>query len=302
MSGVAPTMARASARVDYLRGHGSRYSRALHGGMSMMATTTSTFGTHLRAWRQRRRMSQLALALDAEISARHLSFVETGKAQPSREMVLRLAERLDVPLRDRNMLLSAAGFAPVFPERKLDDPAMQNARRAVDRVLKGHEPYPALAIDRHWTMLAANAAVAPLLAGAAAALLAPPLNVLRLSLHPDGLSGRILNLAQWRAHLLERLRRQIEITADPVLVLLLKELEGYPAPRPPGPIAKPDHADVIVPLRLRIGDDTVLSLISTTTVFGTPQDITLSELALETFFPADAVTAEILRGMAVRAP
>ncbi|MFN3349923.1 helix-turn-helix domain-containing protein [Pseudorhodoplanes sp.] len=267
-----------------------------------MATTTSTFGTHLRAWRQRRRMSQLALALDAEISARHLSFVETGKAQPSREMVLRLAERLDVPLRDRNMLLSAAGFAPVFPERKLDDPAMQNARRAVDRVLKGHEPYPALAIDRHWTMLAANAAVAPLLAGAAAALLAPPLNVLRLSLHPDGLSGRILNLAQWRAHLLERLRRQIEITADPVLVLLLKELEGYPAPRPPGPIAKPDHADVIVPLRLRIGDDTVLSLISTTTVFGTPQDITLSELALETFFPADAVTAEILRGMAVRAP
>jgi transcriptional regulator with XRE-family HTH domain len=262
--------------------------------MSMMTTSHATFGTHLREWRQRRRMSQLDLALDAEISARHLSFVETGKSQPSRDMVLRLAERLDVPLRDRNVMLSAAGFAPVFPERKLDDPAMQNARRAVDLVLKGHEPYPALAIDRHWTMLSANAAVAPLLAGVTPALIAPPVNVLRLSLHPDGLSGRIVNLAQWRAHLLERVRRQIEITADALLVALLKELEGYPAPRMPA--RKADHADVVVPLQLRAGD-TVLSFISTTTVFGTPQDITLSELALETFFPADVTTTEILRGM-----
>jgi transcriptional regulator with XRE-family HTH domain len=269
-------------------------------GMSMMAASSPTFGAHLREWRRRRRMSQLDLALDAEISARHLSFVETGKSRPSRDMVLRLAERLDVPLRDRNVMLSAAGFAPVFPERKLDDPAMQNARRAVDLVLKGHEPYPALAIDRHWTMLAANAAVAPLLAGIAPDLVAPPVNVLRLSLHPDGLSGRIENLPQWRAHLLERVRRQTEITADPVLVDLLRELESYPVPRPAAPGRKAEHAEVAVPLQLRAGD-TVLSFISTTTVFGTPQDITLSELALETFFPADAATAEILRGMAAGA-
>jgi len=269
--------------------------------MNTMATTTSTFATYLREWRQRRRMSQLDLALEAEISARHLSFVETGKSQPSLEMVLRLAERLEVPLRERNVLLSAAGFAPVFPERKLDDPAMQNARRAVELVLKGHEPYPALAIDRHWTMVAANAAVGPLLAGASAALLAPPVNVLRLSLHPEGLSRRIVNLAQWRAHLLDRLRRQVEITADPVLASLLKELEDYASPRPAWTATSSDFADVIVPLRLRTGGDTVLSFISTTTVFGTPQDIALSELALETFFPADAVTAEILRGMAVPA-
>lgn len=245
-------------------------------------------------------MSQLDLALDAEISARHLSFVETGKSQPSRDMVLRLAERLDVPLRDRNVLLSAAGFAPVFSERKLDDPALREARKAVDLVLKGHEPYPALAIDRHWTLLAANNAVPPLLAGASAELTTGPVNVLRLSLHPQGLSSRIVNLAQWRAHLLERLRRQVELTADPVLAELLKELQAYPVPRAAGPALKA-VSEVVVPLQLRAGD-TVLSFISTTTVFGTPQEITLSELALETFFPADAQTAEILRGRGQTAP
>jgi transcriptional regulator with XRE-family HTH domain len=269
--------------------------------MSTMAQSQTQFGAQLREWRQRRRMSQLDLALEADISARHLSFVETGKSQPSRDMVLRLAKQLDVPLRDRNVLLSAAGFAPVFPERRLDDPAMQDARRAVELVLKGHEPYPALALDRHWTMVAANAAVTPLLAGLPAALIAPPVNVLRLSLHPDGLSRRIVNLLQWRAHLLERVRRQTEITADPVLVDLLRELESYPAPLSAAPAPKSEYADVIVPLRLKAGD-TILSFISTTTVFGTPQDITLSELALETFFPADASTAEILRGMTTIAP
>ena len=245
-------------------------------------------------------MSQLDLALDADISARHLSFVETGRSQPSRDMVLRLAERLDVPLRDRNVLLSAAGFAPVFSERKLDDPALRDARKAVDLVLKGQEPYPALAIDRHWTLLAANSAVPPLLAGASAELTTGPVNVLRLSLHPQGLSSRIVNLAQWRAHLLERLRRQVELTADPVLSDLLKELQAYPAPRAAGPAPKA-VSDIVVPLQLRAGD-TVLSFISTTTVFGTPQDITLSELALESFFPADAQTAEILRGRGPAAP
>jgi len=255
---------------------------------------TAHFGKHLREWRQRRRMSQLELALDAEVSARHLSFVETGRSQPSREMVLRLAERLEVPLRERNVLLSAAGFAPVFPERGIDDPSLRSAREAVGLVLKGHEPYPALAIDRHWTLVAANTALPPLLAGLPQTLMEPPVNVLRLSLHPDGLSSRIVNLPQWRAHLLERLRRQVELTADPVLEALLRELQGYPAPRLAGPGIRAQAFDVVVPLKLRVGDH-ILSFISTTTIFGTPQEITLSELALETFFPADAATGEILR-------
>jgi transcriptional regulator with XRE-family HTH domain len=249
----------------------------------------------LREWRQRRRLSQLALAMDAEISTKHLSFLETGRAQPSRDMVLNLAERLEVPLRERNVLLVAAGYAPIFPERALDDPALQAARKAVDLVLAGHEPYPALAVDRHWTLIAANRAVAPLLAGADPSLLAPPVNVLRLSLHPQGLAPRIANLREWRAHLLERLRAQVELSADIVLDKLMKELAEYPVPpattKPP---AKEDYAGVVVPLQM-ITDNGVLSFFSTTTVFGTPVDITLSELALESFFPADAATAEALR-------
>jgi transcriptional regulator with XRE-family HTH domain len=263
-----------------------------------MTAAAGTFGDHLREWRQRRRMSQLDLAVDAEISARHLSFVETGRSQPSREMVLRLAERLEVPLRERNILLAAAGYAPVFSERSLDDPVLEAARRAVDLVLKGHEPYPALAIDRHWTLLAANAAVAPLLTGAAPALLKPPVNVLRLSLHPDGLAPRIANLFEWRAHLVERLRRQVEASADPVLVDLLGELRGYPVPQARGagsPVGA--YGGVVVPFRLATQAG-VLSFFSTTTVFGTPVDITLSELALEAFFPADAETAQMLQGRA----
>jgi transcriptional regulator with XRE-family HTH domain len=151
-----------------------------------MRQAAFSIGDHLREWRQRRRLSQMDLALDAEISTRHLSFLETGRARPSRDMVLRLAERLEVPLRERNVLLLAAGFAPVFGERRLDDPALAPARAAVDLVLKGHEPYPAVAIDRHWTLVAANAAIPPLLAGVDPGLLEPPVNVLRLSLHPTG--------------------------------------------------------------------------------------------------------------------
>ena len=261
----------------------------------MMIETQKPIGEHLREWRQRRLLSQLALAMDAEISTKHLSFLETGRAQPSRAMVLNLAERLEVPLRERNVLLVAAGYAPIFPERSLDDPALQAARKAVELVLAGHEPYPAIAVDRHWTLVAANRAVAPLLAGADPSLLAPPVNVLRLSLHPQGLAPRIANLPEWRAHLLERLRAQVELSADIVLDKLMKELSAYPAPpattRPP---AQEDYAGVVVPLRL-ITDKGVLSFLSTTTVFGTPVDITLSELALESFFPADAATAEALR-------
>ncbi|HYE00910.1 MAG TPA: helix-turn-helix transcriptional regulator [Alphaproteobacteria bacterium] len=257
-------------------------------------------GDHLRTWRKRRRMSQLDLALEAEISQRHLSFVESGRSVASRETVLALAERLAVPLRERNVLLLAAGYAPVFPERPLDDPALLPARRAIDLVLKGHEPYPALAIDRHWTLVAANAAVPPLLAGLdEPALLKPPVNVLRLSLHPGGLAPRIANLAEWRGHLLERLAHQIDLTADPRLVALRRELEAYPVPAGPAPEgpAAPDYAGVLVPLRIATPAG-VLSFVSTTTVFGTPVDVTLSELAIEALLPADAATAEALRGLA----
>lgn len=255
------------------------------------STPASPVGALLREWRTRRRMSQLDFALEANISTRHLSFVETGRAQPSREMLLRLAELLDVPLRERNTLLVAGGFAPVFAARTLGDPALAAAREAIDLVLKGHEPYPALAIDRHWNLIAANASVAPLLAGASAELLQPPINVLKLSLHPQGLAPQIANLAQWRAHLVARLRRQIELSADATLADLLAEVLSYPAPT--------THAEaqgdvVAIPLSLVTPVGT-LNFISTTTVFGTPIDVTLSELAIEAFFPADAQTAEALR-------
>jgi transcriptional regulator with XRE-family HTH domain len=257
-----------------------------------MTRIVQPVGALLREWRQRRRLSQLDLASEAEISTRHLSFLETGRALPSRDMVLHLSERLEIPLRERNLLLIAAGYAPVFQERSLADPELQAARAAMDLVLQAHAPNPAIAIDRHWTLVAANRSVAPLIAGVDPELLKPPVNVLRLSLHPRGLAPRIVNLAEWRAHLLERLRRQVDVSADAVLVELLKELRGYPAPSQPP--HRPNGAGVVVPFKLRHGDR-VLSFLSTTTVFGTPVEITLSELALETFFPADAETAEAVK-------
>jgi transcriptional regulator with XRE-family HTH domain len=262
-----------------------------------MITATRPVGDLLRGWRQRRHLSQLDLALEADVSARHVSFLETGRARPSREMLMRLAERLEVPLRDRNTLLVAAGFAPVYPERALDDPALRVAREAVDRVLVGHEPYPALAVDRHWSLVAANRAVGPLLVGVDPDLLRPPVNVLRLSLHPAGLAPRIANLAEWRAHLLDRLRHQVEVSADPVLAELLEELGRYPAPGDAvaaEPVPDRELAGVVVPLRLRT-DQGVLAFFSTTTIFGTPVDVTLADLAIESFFPANAATAEALR-------
>lgn len=261
--------------------------------MSLRNATPAAVGTHLRAWRQRRRLSQLDLALDADISARHLSFLETGRARPSREMVLKLAERLRVPLREQNALLVAAGFAPMFPERKLDDPGLEAARRAIDLVLKGHEPFPALAIDRHWTLVTSNAAVAPFLRGVAESLLAPPVNVLRLSLHPDGLAPRLANLREWRDHLLDRLRAQVELTADQKLTDLLSELRAYPVPAGNERASTTDYGGVAVPFRLRTAAGE-LAFFSTTTVFGTPLDITLSELAIEAFFPADEATARAM--------
>jgi transcriptional regulator with XRE-family HTH domain len=251
-------------------------------------------GDHLREWRQRRHLSQLDLAGDAEISARHLSFVETGRAAPSRDMVLKLAERLDVPLRERNVLLVAAGFAPAFPQRSLDDPALKSARAAIDLVLKAHEPNPALAVDRHWNLVSANRMVAPLLEGIPERLLGQPFNVLRLSFHPEALAARTVNLAEWCGHLLERLHRQCETTADPELIKLYHDLKAFPIPARSGPLS-PDN--VAIPFKMRLDGD-VLSFFSTTMIFGTPVDITLSELALETFFPADDLTAERMRNMA----
>jgi transcriptional regulator with XRE-family HTH domain len=270
----------------------------------MDTPTSAPVGELLRHWRQRRRLSQLDLACEAEISTRHLSFLETGRSRPSREMLLRLAEWLDVPLRERNAMLLAAGFAPVFSERPLADPSMEAARRTIQRILDGHEPYPAMAVDRHWTLVMANAAVPRLLGGVEgveveeASLLQPPVNVLRLSLHPRGLAPRIANLEQWRSHLLTRLHRQIEVSGDAVLTALLDELRAYPLAG--GGAAKNtaatdhDFAGIAMPLQLRTPAGT-LSLISTTTVFGTPVDLTLAELALETCFPADEASAEALR-------
>jgi len=252
-------------------------------------------GEHLREWRQRRHLSQLDLAVEAEISARHLSFVETGRAAPSREMVLKLAERLEVPLRERNVLLVAAGYAPAFPQRSLDDPMLKSARQAVDLVLKAHEPNPALAYDRHWNLVSANRMVAPLLEGIPERLLGQPLNILRLAFHPEALAPRTVNLAEWCGHLLERLHRQCEATADPELIRLYNDLKGHPIPARAGPL--PPDNNVAIPLKLRHNGE-VLSFISTTMVFGTPVDVTLSELALETFFPADDLTAARIRQMA----
>jgi transcriptional regulator with XRE-family HTH domain len=264
-----------------------------------MQTQLLPVGEQVRHWRQRRRLSQLDLACEAEISTRHLSFIETGRAAPSREMILHLAESLDVPLRQRNNLLLAAGFAPAFQERALDDPALRPAREAVEALLAAHEPYPALAVDRHWNLVAANRALAPLMAGAAPELLQPPVNVLRLSLHPSGLAPRIVNLGEWRDHLLFRLRRQYAETADPTLAELIAELTAYPHGGARG--RSHDLSAVAVPLQLR-HEDRILSFLSTTMMFGTPLDPTLSELAIETFLPADAATAETLRDSLCESP
>ncbi|MDE1179682.1 helix-turn-helix transcriptional regulator [Paraburkholderia sp.] len=275
----------------------STLSSPIRPGAPQMPPASRSVGDLLREWRQRRRMSQLLLAAEADISTRHLSFVESGRALPSREMVMHLAERLDVPLRERNTLLVAAGYAPLFRERPLTDPQLAAARDAVNLVLKGHEPYPALAIDRHWNIVATNGALGVLTAGVSGALLEAPVNALRLSLHPDGVAPSIVNWHAWRAHVLNRLQRQIDVSGDPVLAALRDELAGYPAP--PGAATADDTVaqiaeQVAVPLRVRTSSG-VLSFFSTTTVFGTPVDVTLSELAIEAFFPADAATAAALR-------
>jgi transcriptional regulator with XRE-family HTH domain len=251
-------------------------------------------GELLRRWRGHRRMSQMELALDAGISTRHLSFVETGRSQASREMILRLAEHLRVPLRERNALLLAAGFAPVYEETAMDAERMDAVRAAVRQVLAGYEPFPALVVDRWWTLLDANAGLGVLLDGVAPELLEPPVNALRIGLHPDGLAPRIVNRGEWRAHLLSRLARQVAATADRRLAELLDELTGYPAGPDDPATAVPERGDISVPLRLRYRDGELrfLSIVST---FGTPLDITVEELSIEAFLPADPRTAAALQ-------
>jgi len=259
-----------------------------------LATTCAppAVGPLLRDWRRRRRLSQLALALEAGVSARHLSFVETGRATPSREMVLRLAERLEVPLRERNALLLSAGYAPAYHDAGADDAdALRDVRAAAELLLAALEPCPALLVNRHWTMLAANRALAPLLADVDAALLAPPVNALRASLHPRGLAPRVVNLGEWRAHVLARLAREAARDADPALQRLLAELRDYPAPTARTPLEP--AAGVVVPLRLA-SPAGVLSFVSTTTVFSAATDVVVSELAIEAFLPADEFTRRAL--------
>ncbi|UYM03674.1 helix-turn-helix domain-containing protein [Solicola gregarius] len=252
--------------------------------------TESAIGPLLREWRNRRSISQLDLSIEADISSRHLSFLETGRSKPSRDMVLRLAERLDIPLRERNQLLLAAGFAPAYSTLDLDDDEMRPIRVAIDRVLGGYAPFPALVVDRGWHLVASNDAVPMLLTGLPDELLAPPVNVLRASLHPDGLAPRIANLAEWRGHILERLAREIAVTASDELRELYDELASYPGGLEPGTA----EGRVAVPLRLRTPDGE-LAFISTVTTFGTAVDVTLAELSIEAFLPANQETADALR-------
>ncbi len=254
-------------------------------------------GTLLRAWRERRRLSQLQLALLADSSARHISFVENGRSRPSQDMVLRLAEHLDVPVRERNALLLAAGYAPRYPEKRLDDPSMAALRSGMERLLASHDPYPALVVDGTFQVLAANRALGMLLTGVAPHLLEPPLNAMRITLHPDGVAPRIVNLRQWRRHLLERMERQLGVVRSEPLRALLEEVRAYPEPPGTAEEVEEDLTELFpfaLPLRIAF-EGRVLSFLSTIATFNTPMDVTVSELALEAFLPADAETVAFLQ-------
>jgi transcriptional regulator with XRE-family HTH domain len=250
-------------------------------------------GPLLRSWRERRKLSQLELSLRSEISSRHLSFVETGRSRPSRDMVLHLAEQLEVPLRERNSLLLAAGYAPVYGERPLDADDMTPIRNAVDRFLRAHEPYPALVADGHWNLVAVNDAMQVITDGVAPELLEPPANGLRICLHPDGMAPRIANFGDWSTHILHRLRSRAQSTGDAELERLYDELAAYPGVEPHGRHGDGEGAGILVPLQLRHGD-VELDFVSTVATFVTAEDITLAELAIEAFYPANASTAAAL--------
>ncbi|MFD5751975.1 helix-turn-helix domain-containing protein [Streptomyces sp. NPDC127033] len=274
-------------------------------GTTAPSSPGGAIGPLLRGWRTRRRLSQLELALRADSSARHISFVETGRARPSEEMVLRLADRLDVPVRERNALLLAAGYAPRFTETALDDPAMGALREGLTRLLRGYEPYPALVVDGTYTVVAANRGVAMLLEGVPERLLTPPLNAMRLTLHPEGLASRIRNLPQWRGHLLDQMGRQLALHRSPALRALYEEVAAYPPPERSG---EPSGETVAVTEEGASGplfalpmviehDGRTLSFVSSISTFNTPMDVTVAELAIETFVPADPATVTYLASL-----
>ncbi|OEJ24190.1 transcriptional regulator [Streptomyces agglomeratus] len=258
-------------------------------------------GALLRGWREQRRLSQLELALRADSSARHISFIETGRSRPSEEMVLRLAEHLDVPVRERNGLLLAAGYAPRYAETPLDDPALGSLREGIERLLAGYEPYPALVVDGAYTVVAANRGIAMLLDGLPEHLLTPPLNAMRISLHPEGLAPRIRNLPQWREHLKAQMERQIALARSPALRAVYEEVSAYPVPEPragEAPLPEdPPYPYFALPLRIE-HDGRVLSFVSSISTFNTPMDVTVAELAIETFLPADPATVKYLQSLA----
>jgi transcriptional regulator with XRE-family HTH domain len=252
-------------------------------------------GDQLREWRERRRLSQMDLAVQAEVSTRHLSFVETGRSKPSREMILRLAEQLDLPLRERNHLLLSGGYAPVYAESALDSPHMTAVRGAIRQLMTSHEPYPAVVVDRSWNLVDGNSSLGVFTAGCAPWLLESPANALRISLHPDGTAPRIVNLGEWRAHLLSGVRQQAALTRDREICELYEELRGYPCDQPEPDVEVPGPGSIFVPLRIRY-QGRELAFFSTVATFGTPLDITVAELAIESFFPADEDTRAFLHG------
>src|SRR5262245_25417532 len=254
-------------------------------------------GELLREWRERRRLSQLDLSIQADISARHLSFVETGRSRPTPKMIIKLTEQLDVPLRERNALLLAAGYAPAYAQHGLDEPQLSSVRAALRQVLSGHEPYPAVVVNRWWEMVDGNIGAMLLTENCAAWLLEPPVNVLRLSLHPDGLAPRIVNLGQWRGHLLTQLQHRARALGDDRLMDLHRELAGYPGETYQGRNSASRAAGVVLPLRYRYGDQE-LSFFSVHASVSTATDVTVEELAIETFYPSDAATATALQARA----
>ncbi|MFD8983328.1 helix-turn-helix domain-containing protein [Streptomyces sp. NPDC059564] len=262
--------------------------------------TTASVGAMLRTWRERRGISQLELAGRADSSSRHISFVETGRSRPSEEMVLRLAEHLEVPVRDRNALLVAAGYAPRYAHTPLDAPALGVLREGMERLLTGYEPYPALVVDATYTVVAANRGIAMLLEGVPQDLLEPPLNAMRLTLHPRGLAPRIRNLRQWRGHLLEQMERQIALARSAPLRALYEEVAAYPVPPEAEPEEAPDASEgfpyFALPLRIE-HDGHLLSFVSSVSTFNTPLDVTVAELAIETLLPADPATVKYLRSI-----
>ncbi|MFF9813413.1 helix-turn-helix domain-containing protein [Streptomyces sp. NPDC014006] len=265
--------------------------------VSPSAPAGQGIGPLLRAWRVRRRISQLELALRADSSARHISFVETGRSKPSEEMVLRLAEHLEVPVRERNALLLAAGYAPRYPETALDDPALDALWDGMERLIRGYEPYPALVLDGLYRVRAANRGVAMFLEGVPEWLLQPPLNAMRLTLHPEGMAPRIRNLREWRGHLLEQMQRQIALQRSEELRALYEEVAAYPVPRE-APDSEPEEPYPYFALPLRFEHEgRVLSFISSISTFNTPMDVTVAELAIETFLPADPATVKYLHSL-----